>query len=246
MIYSFKITNHLGESIFLELAKPEDTGLLITSVSGLGPVKASMSKSEIPTMDGTLMNNVVLEDRNIVFTIKFFEANKEKLSVEYVRHRCYKYFPLKKVVTIEVNNDHGTFKIDGYIESNDIDIFSKEEGAEISIVCPDPYFRKSESASKYLSYVVPNFQFPVSFEAVIENIPDEEEQEDHGSEYIVGPDGTVYFHYVGETEVVSRAHDNHEIPTKNKYLTENITVKKIPYEETEDTSGNRIIKIGGE
>lgn len=246
MIYSFKITNHLGESILLELAKPEDTGLLITSVSGLGPVEANLSKSEIPTVDGTTMNNVVLTDRNIVFTIRFFEGNKERLNVEYIRHRCYKYFPIKKVITIEANNDHGTYKIDGYVESNEIEIFSKEEQAEISVVCPDPYFRRTESASKYLSYVVPNFQFPVSFEAVIENIPEEEEQEDHTSEYIIGPDGTIYFNYLGPTNVTSKALVDHSIPTKNTYLKEDITINKIPYTETTDSGGHRIVKIGGE
>ena len=43
MIYSLTVTNFLGDRIRLELGKPENTGFLIKSITGLGPVKANVT-----------------------------------------------------------------------------------------------------------------------------------------------------------------------------------------------------------
>ena len=50
MIYSFAITNYLGDRIKLELGKPESLGLPHKSVTGLGPVKATVNTTEVLQM----------------------------------------------------------------------------------------------------------------------------------------------------------------------------------------------------
>ena len=39
-----------------------------------------------------------------------------------------------------IETDNRQAEIEGYVESNDPTIFSKDEGSDISIVCPNPFF----------------------------------------------------------------------------------------------------------
>lgn len=52
--------------------------------------------------------------------------------------------------------------------------------------------------------------------------------------------------YEGAYTVHSAAHEVQKLPTANKYLNENITVEKIPYYETSNTSDGITIYIGDE
>ena len=61
MIYSFAITNYLGDRVKLELGKPEVSGFLIKSVTGLGPVKANVNTTEVVTNDGSMFNSAMAE-----------------------------------------------------------------------------------------------------------------------------------------------------------------------------------------
>lgn len=177
MIKSFKITNYLGDSIEMDIRKPEDTGFLIATVSGLTLPNAQIGVSDVAG-DGAKYSGARIEKRNIVFGIIFYEDNnaldpdtneRRKLDVEEMRHKCYRYFPIKKKLTVEVTNDSGTYSIDGYVESNETAIFTKQEGAQISILCPDPYFKKTSGSNIIkLSDVVGAFEFPVTIENPIE------------------------------------------------------------------------------
>lgn len=247
MIKAFKIKNHLGESIYIDIRKPEATGFLITSVEGLGPVKAEISQTETAMFDGSLFSGCRLEPRNIVMNLLFFWDNNEKISIEDIRYRSYIYFPVKKEIEVTVINDHGEFKINGVVETNEPPIFSDKEGTQISILCSDPYFEKEEDNHlHYISRVVPNFQFPVSFEAEMIDVPPEEEQEDDiGLQKIVDEQGNVYWKYAGPYSVTSEAFNNKTLNLAGKFLTKDITVNEIPYKEEENSSGGLTIKIGG-
>lgn len=74
MIYSFAITNYLGDRVKLELGKPEVSGFLIKSVTGLGPVKANVNTTEVVTNDGSMFNSARLSQRNIVFQLAFVDT----------------------------------------------------------------------------------------------------------------------------------------------------------------------------
>ena len=243
MIKSFTITNHLGKSIFLELRKPEDTGFLISSVTGLGPVTAEIAQSNIATIDGSMIGNVRLEPRNIVFTIVYYEDNKEKLSIEQLRHNLYVYFPVKREITIDVENDSRHYVIKGTVESNELNIFSKQEGSQISIVCPDPYFEEAHQTDSYLSFVTPNFQFPCSFEADIRNMPAHIDQAYMEAEYVETVDGRRLYKYPGPFRVYSLPHEDSELFTENMYFDENLTVAQIPYDETPNDAGGTTVDI---
>jgi hypothetical protein len=136
MIKSITVTNYLGDRLKLELARPELSGFVVRSVTGLGPGKANINTSELSTTDGGLFNSSRLPVRNIVMSLEFLWGS----SIEDTRQKSYKYFPLKRQVTLLVETDNRVAEISGYVESNEPTIFSQNEGSDISIICPDPYF----------------------------------------------------------------------------------------------------------
>lgn len=137
MINSVIVTNHLGESLEMVLANPYETGFAITSIKGLGPTKANINITEMATSDGGLFNSARQNARNIVFNISFLSLDGD---IESVRQKTYKFFPVKKRVTLEIITDNRDAEITGYVESNEPNIFSQEEACQISIICPNPYF----------------------------------------------------------------------------------------------------------
>lgn len=165
MIQSFKIVNYLGESLFLDIRRPEDTGLLVASVTGLNYPKTDIAAQNYATYDGAKFGNLHIGTRNIVMSIIFYENNKERLDVESLRWRLQRYFLPKTELTFYATNEHGTFWIKGIVESNEINIFSKQEASQISILCADPYFNKDENDRVITIGVVdPLFEFPFSIE----------------------------------------------------------------------------------
>ncbi len=166
MIKAFKIVNHLGESLYLDIRRPEDTGLLVASVTGLNYPKIDIASQDYSTYDGSHFGNNHVTKRNIVMDIIFYQDNKEKLDVESLRWRLQRYFLPKTELTFYVTNEHGTFWIKGVVESNEINIFSKQEAAQISILCADPYFNKDESQKSInVGFVDPLFHFEFSIES---------------------------------------------------------------------------------
>ena len=166
MIHSFTITNYLGDSVKAELRRPETSGFLIQSVTGLGPAKATVNTTEVATDDGGAFNSARLEQRNIVFQLIFVETPEE--TIEDIRQKSYRYFPVKKRVEILVETDNRHLKATGYVESNEPEIFSSQEGAQISVLCPDPYFYAGGKQVTDFCAIDPVFEFPFSNESLTE------------------------------------------------------------------------------
>ena len=156
MIKSVTVVNHLGESLKLDLASPEKSGFIVKSIEGLGPVKATVNTTKMSTTDGALYNSARVDERNIVLRLEFMW----KETVEEVRHISYKYFPIKKQITLIVETEKRKCAINGYVESNEPDIFNKQSGCQISIICPYPYFYDANGKQETVfSGIAPSFEF---------------------------------------------------------------------------------------
>lgn len=165
MIKAITVTNYLGDSLVLNLARPEESGFVVKSVTGLGPGTANINTTEVSTNDGGLYNSSRLSTRNIVITLGFLWKD----SIEDVRQKSYKYFPIKKKLTLLIETDNRQAEIEGYVETNDPNIFSKEEGADISIICPNPFFYSSgvDGSNTTVFYGIdPMFEFPFGNESL--------------------------------------------------------------------------------
>lgn len=172
MIKSVKVTNYLGESIKLELRRPEKSGFLIKSITGLGPTKANINTTEISTNDGSMFNSARLNKRNIVFNMIFVETSAKE-SIEDIRQKSYKYFPMKKSLELVIETDNRIVKTVGYVESNEPNIFSSQEGTQISIICPDPYLYsdgENGTTTTVFSGTETLFEFPFSNESLDESL----------------------------------------------------------------------------
>lgn len=166
MIKSLTVTNHLGDSLLLELRSPEKSGLLIQSIEGLGPSKANINSTELATMDGAHFNSARATPRNIVLTLALLEFP----TIEDSRQRTYKYFPVKKDVTLRIETDNRTVETVGRVESNEPNIFSRQQTTQISILCPDPYFYAEGDSGTVFSGVLPKFSFPFCNNSLTENL----------------------------------------------------------------------------
>lgn len=167
MIKSITVTNYLDDSLVLNLARPEESGFIVESVTGLGPGKANINMTEVATNDGGLFNSSRLPNRNIVISLKYMWKD----SIEDVRQLSYKYFPIKKKLKLLIETDNRLAEIEGYTESDEPNIFSKEEGSTISIVCPNPFFYSAgeNGINTTIFYgVEPLFEFPFSNESLYE------------------------------------------------------------------------------
>jgi phage-related protein len=165
MIKSVTVINHLNEKLKLELKRPEKSGFAVTKIEGLGPVKADIHTVEVSTRDGSSYNSARTNQRNIVIYLKFLFQN----SIENVRYKSYRYFPVKKPISLIIETDNRTLGIDGYVEQNEPDIFSNSEGAQISIICPDPnFYSAGKNGSNTVTFygIEPVFEFPFSNESV--------------------------------------------------------------------------------
>lgn len=165
MIRTITVKNYLGDSIKLNLARPEESGFVVKSITGLGPGKATVNTTEVATNDGGLFNSARMPVRNIVISLAFLWKN----SIEDVRQLSYKYFPIKKPLTLTIETDNRIAEIQGYVESNDPNIFSSSEGSDISIICPNPFFYSAgEKKATIFSGVEAMFEFPFCNDSLTE------------------------------------------------------------------------------
>lgn len=169
MIKSITVTNYLGDQLVLDLFNPKRSGFAVKSISGLGPVKATVNTTEVPTADGSLYNSARLNERNIVISLVFDWIPL----IEDARHKTYQYFPLKKKLNLAIETDRRIVQTEGYVESNEPTIFSNAEGCSISIICPDPGFYPygDDAVSITPFYVItPLFEFPFENDSLTESM----------------------------------------------------------------------------
>lgn len=169
MIKSITVTNYLNESLTIDLRHPEQTGIVVRKIEGLGPCKANINAKEMATGDGAVYNSARVNSRNIVLTLGFLFKN----SIEDVRQLTYKYFPIKKNLKFLIETDNRIAETIGYVEENTPNIFSKDETTQISIICPDPYFYSAGESGKNVTVfagVEPTFEFPFSNESLNQNL----------------------------------------------------------------------------
>lgn len=166
MIKSVTITNYLGESVKIELADGDpEHGMIIQNITGLGPPKANVSMTDLATMDGSLFNSARVEKRNIMIYMYFSFAP----TIEDSRQRTYKYFPIKKPLKFVIETDNRLVETTGIVEINELDIFSKEESNQISLVCDDPYFYSAGGNNVTVFFgTEPLFEFVFSNESLDE------------------------------------------------------------------------------
>lgn len=172
MINKIVVTNPKGEALELELTNPDKSGFAVAKVEGLGPPTAAINGQEMAGSDGMFYTSARAATKQIIFTLEFRARTKDsiygEISIEECRQLCYRYFPIKKQITITVYTDFKTLYTTGYVESNEPEIFSSQEYAVISVLCPDPFMYEYGDSKTVFSGVRGIFEFPFSNESLME------------------------------------------------------------------------------
>ena len=155
-MYNLSVKNTSGDVLRLT----RDNNYAITGVEGLTPVAANINTSTAGINDGVVYNSARLDYRNIVLTIRFTQ------DVEKNRIRLYNYFQTKQLCTLYFSNDTRDVCISGYVETFECDLFTLGQTAQISIICPNPYFKSVSEIVNSGSAVTAAFEFPTEFNGV--------------------------------------------------------------------------------
>ena len=151
-MYSLKVENDRGDA--LELTN--NSNYTVYKIEGLNPPQATINASVNTTTDGSNINSVRLGNRNIVIYTTIGG------DVEVNRINLYKYFPVKKTVKLYFSNGARDIYIEGVVELIECDLFTNKQIAQISIVCPKPYFKDVNDLITVFGDVINLFKFPFS------------------------------------------------------------------------------------
>lgn len=106
----------------------------IASIQGLAPAPALVNTSTVVGSDGVRLNSMRIEPRNVVITIKLNQPESARRTFEQLAA------PKSNVRFWYSAGDRSVY-IDGVVETFECDLFSAAEIVQISILCPDPYFK---------------------------------------------------------------------------------------------------------
>ena len=127
--------------------------------AGFGPVAADVATSPMGLLDGDKITSKRRGKRNPVLSV-YIGGN-----VEYNRIRLYSWFTPGHAVRLYYKNGSRSVYTEGVVESFECDQFSAPVYAQISIICPSPYWTGAEEIVKDISGVVSMFSFPFAIPA---------------------------------------------------------------------------------
>lgn len=154
-MFTLKIENRYGE--FLDFSNNPAYDIL--SIEGLSPPAAALNFSTMANFDGSRYNSGRLDNRNLVLTIKIHNpAEKNRVNL-------YKYFQMNRKIRLHYANNARAVFIDGYVETFENNLFTMNQTAQISIICPNPYWQAATLSEITFSQVIDQFKFPFSIAA---------------------------------------------------------------------------------
>ena len=168
MIQGVHVYSDNGETAWLPLSDPYGTGLAVLNITGLNPVKTDLRITNYGAQSGGYYNGSRVGTRNIVFTLKPLGPD-----IEYVRRWAYKLLDVEEHVTMVFVTDYGDRRIDGYVESFEADIFSKNELFTVSVLCPRPEFTDGNGTvltSSSADTMNAKFEFPFESRWLMDDI----------------------------------------------------------------------------
>lgn len=184
MMYEARIQNRSGEVMLLT---GREAVYQIIGINGLNPPSAQINLSNVVGLDGAKYNSGKLNTRNLVLTIKI------NGDVEQNRQELYRFFPTKQNVRFYYQNTRRNVYIDGFVDNLECDLFQQGQTAQISIICPQPYFVSLDEIISDISNTLAQFVFPFSINEG-EPVP--------FSVYAMGAQATVYNGSEGDTGTI--------------------------------------------
>lgn len=155
MIHVFYLTVENSSGERLELTNNHRCYDVI-EIDGLTPPNATINTIDIAGYDGTLFNNSKLSQRNIVINLRV------KHPIEKNRLNLYRFFGVKQWIKIYYKSRSRNVYVEGYVESFEDNFFVQRQTAQISIICPDSYWKNHTESVFQFSNIISMFEFPFS------------------------------------------------------------------------------------
>lgn len=149
-----KIENARGEVLDLS-ADPRYEPIL----TGTAPPKATINRAKVALADGTRYNSATVDERNPLLTIYI------KRDVARARLNLYRYIATKQYIKVYYTADDMELYIDGYVESAEVDPWELNQNMQVSIICPQPYFKELSETYTNASNVEKLLGFPFAIES---------------------------------------------------------------------------------
>jgi len=148
-MYKLIIENQRGQQIELT----HNDKFTIEKITGLTPPSAEISVSE-NIGDGSEFKHERTSKRNIVIDM-YINGDVETNRIE-----LYNYIKNGKYTKIYFENGKRSVWIEGYVETLEIDNFTMNTTCQISILCPDPWWKDIKEAINSINTIKGNFYFP--------------------------------------------------------------------------------------
>ena len=181
-MYTLIAQNKYGQQ--MELTHNE--AYVIESIEGIDPPEAVINTTKNANADGSVYNSSYVNNRQIIITLAINGP------AETNRIQLYKYFKSKYPVRLYYKNATRNVYIDGYVKKVQIEFFNKKQIAQITVFCPEPFFKASSDVITDFSSINPLFEFPFSVEESSNLLPNTmTTQSIGGIDFTVNDDGTI-------------------------------------------------------
>lgn len=153
-MYTLIVENEKGEQLELTHNEAYD----VIKIEGLNPPSATINNTEISGIDGAKFNNSKVNVRNLVIYLNI------KSPIEKNRQALYDYFHIKRKVKIYFKNQNRDVYIEGYVETFENDLFENLQQPQISVICPEPFWKAVDNLLVEFSNEISLFEFPFAIE----------------------------------------------------------------------------------
>ena len=152
-MFTLKVENTRGAVI--ELTNNEEN-YQVTDISGLNPPNANINTSNYANGDGSSFSSSRIPNREVVITVYINgDIQKNRLTL-------YKFFRSKEWCKIYYKDEYRDVFVEGYVQTLEAPKFVQKQVAQISILCPNPYFKDMETIVQSISKIVKKFTFSFS------------------------------------------------------------------------------------
>lgn len=153
MIRGVRVINPNGEDILMRLDGSEQGPFSLWSIEGLDQGEAEINVDEIASVDGAIFNSARQLSRELTITA-ILNDSTGITAIQYAREQAYRYFPLKKLITVifyldDLNGGLKSYITEGYVKSNPVDIFAKRCATRVTIVRTKPFFYENYTHGEF-------------------------------------------------------------------------------------------------
>lgn len=139
MLQQIDFATKRGQNMSLALGDVS-TGVILTEIAGLDPVKATLVSTNFAMRDGTQHQAARRESRDIIIRMNL-DSRFGGVSVSQIRRNLYAMFMSKTELTLTFHSsDMASVEISGIVEDVASERFTKDPTFGMSIHCNDPDF----------------------------------------------------------------------------------------------------------